>query len=430
MKGLKKIGIVVMVLLVSLVMISSASGEPNVARDLPATVQPGDEFTVTLDVTLNGADKELIEDNVPSGWTITDAPGGSITTSGETVSWVSTGAPQTSYTYTVEVPGDAADGMYDFSGEFSIQQDQSLTAISGDTQVEVVTDGVEPSEPSVVRDLPATVQPGNELTVTLNVANHAAANKELIEDNVPSGWTITGAPGGSIATSGEKVSWVSVGTPQTSYTYTVEVPGDAADGMYDFSGEFSIQQGQSLTAISGDTQVEVVTVEGMDLKEGWNFISVPYVLENSSVDYVFADIEYDALLYYNAGTDVWEIPDDLEPLKGYWIKSNEMQIVEEDLLEAKAAAVPAAMTVYPGWNSIGYTSMDPLPAELALSSIDDSYTTIKGPWNPDTNSYEKTGHNGQSGVINGSHVGTDVFEMSPYEGYWVYVTQESTLSSL
>ncbi len=178
---------------------------------------------------------------------------------------------------------------------------------------------------------------------------------------------------------------------------------------------------------------EAVPVEsdGIVIEPNWNFISVPFELNNSSVDFVLADINYTNLMYWNTSGAIWEIPTDFEPLKAYWIESNESvdQLIASELLEPITPSVPPVMTVYPGWNAIGYTdSMTVLPAEVMLGSIDESYTVIEGPYDSATGAYEQIGHNGETGVIAGVHVGTDIFDMSPYEGFWVFVTQEDLLA--
>jgi hypothetical protein len=220
-----------------------------------------------------------------------------------------------------------------------------------------------------------------------------------------------------------------------TYTYTVLIPGDAS-GTYAFGGKFEMQGMSSPDPIDCDTEVTVGSVaDGIILLPGWNFVSVPYELDNSSVDYVLADINYSLpVTYYNAATGFCEPVSDLEPLKGYWIKNPEegTQVILGELLVPKEWAVPATLTVYEGWNAIGYT--DPkyiLDAETALTSIDESYTTIMGPFKNDPyEPYEQVGWNGQTGVISGIHVGTNVFYMGPYEAFWVLVTQEDMLGEV
>ena len=180
--------------------------------------------------------------------------------------------------------------------------------------------------------------------------------------------------------------------------------------------------------------VTVSISDALTISSGWDFISVPYELEDASIDSVFSDVDYDVLLYYNTESGMWEQGGadftELEPLKAYWIKNSQgyAQLVSGEKLEPEVPAVPATITLHPGWNAVGYSdASDSLSAEMTLQSMDDSYSLIKGPYNSADMSYGYVGHNGETGIISGSHVGTDAFEMSPYNGYWVLVTQETTL---
>jgi hypothetical protein len=174
---------------------------------------------------------------------------------------------------------------------------------------------------------------------------------------------------------------------------------------------------------------------GIKLCPGWNYISVPYMLDDPSVASVMEGVTYDALTYYNAETGLWDAVSTIEPLKAYWINISAdavgTQIILEENLELMMPATPSFIMVYEGWNCIGYTdSTDTLSAELTLASIDDSYIFIVGPWNPATMMYDFVGHNDVMGPISGKHVGTDVFNMNPYEGYWLYSTEDVVLISV
>ncbi|WP_094229159.1 sirohydrochlorin chelatase [Methanolobus psychrotolerans] len=180
--------------------------------------------------------------------------------------------------------------------------------------------------------------------------------------------------------------------------------------------------------------VTLSTSDALIIASGWDFISVPYELDDASIDSVFSDVDYDVLLYYNTASGMWEQGDvdftELEPLKAYWIKNSQgyAQLVSSEKLEPEVPAVPATITLHEGWNAIGYSdTTDLLSAEMTLQSMDDSYSLIKGPYNSTDMTYGYVGHNGETGVISGNHVGTDAFEMAPYNGYWVLVTQETTL---
>ncbi|ADE37029.1 COG1470 family protein [Methanohalophilus mahii] len=517
--------------------------ESDVCRSLPATAAPGDEITVELDITAgDDATKLIIEDAAPAGWTVIGADNGGTPDDGS-VRWVELSAPADgTYSYTVQIPGDATPGMFDFAGEFDMGPGVNVQDISCDTQVEVTGEAPVNGESDVCRNLPATAAPGDEITVELDITAGDDATKLIIEDTAPAGWTVTSANNGGTP-DGDMVRWVELSAPADgTYSYTVQIPGDATPGMFDFAGEFDMGPGVNVQDISCDTQVEIppvvnatrdimpdpaevgpcdefnvsVTVEedgvgssvvetipegfeyvsstlgvpnsivdgnevtfildgetsfeytvsaaneegtytfdgvvvdtemneypvggettidvvlpeGIAIQPGWNFMSVPFELNNSSVGYVLADVNYDALVYYNASSGTWDTVTDFEPLKGYWIKSSDdcTQVIAEDVLEPEVPSAPASMTVYEGWNTIGYTALNTLSAEVTLASIDESYTLVKGPYDPATMSYEMVGHNGETGVISGNHVGTDVFEMEQYEAYWVYVTQEDNLN--
>jgi len=364
--------------------------------------------------------------------------------------WVDTnplGTSDTSVTYKVEIPGDAALGTYTFNGVFDlISTGDTIQDIAcGDMTMEVVAGEVSSDVPNVCRELPATASPGDTITVTLDIVLDGA-DKTVIEDNAPAGWVVSSPSGIGSMSDANTVNWIDTDEPGvTQVTYNVTIPEDAALGTYTFNGVFDLATGGlDIYPIDCDTQIEVVEEEEpvdpgcpvgdfdpIVIEPCWNFMSVPFALNNSSVEFVLADINYTKLMYWNTSGDIWEIPTDFEPLKAYWIESNESvdQMISTEILEPLTPAVPPTMTVYPGWNAIGYTdSMAILPAELMLGSIDESYMVVIGPYDSATGMYEQIGHNGETGVISGIHVGTDIFDMGPYEGFWIYVTQEDTLA--
>ncbi len=163
----------------------------------------------------------------------------------------------------------------------------------------------------------------------------------------------------------------------------------------------------------------------------WYFFSIPFEAENTTVEFLLEGVDYNALLYYNATSELFETPTDLEPLKGYWI--NVPATVEFDATEQfaeaerKIAAVPPSMRLNQGWNAIGSPVEEALPADTVLLSITDYYAKVIGPWVPDeegAGTYAFVGYNGLNGTLNENQVGTDIFEVAPYEGYWVYMKEE------
>jgi len=138
-KELRTIGIIAMLLLAALPMVSSASAEQNVCRDLPSGDQAaGTEITVSLAATVGSATYCAIDEVVPAGWTVTGASdAGDYTAEAGHIKWVVTGgAMDKTYTYTVQIPGDAS-GTCTFSGEFQMEGMRGPEPRGCDTEVRV-----------------------------------------------------------------------------------------------------------------------------------------------------------------------------------------------------------------------------------------------------------------------------------------------------
>jgi hypothetical protein len=411
--------------------VSGGPEEPNVCRDLPAGTQaPGSTFTVELDVTVGNASFYAIDEIVPENWTVTSATGdGNYTAQEGHVKWVVIdNATDTTYSYTVEIPGDA-NGTYPFDGIFMMNTMAGNETITGDTEVNVGE-----VESSVCRDLPEGNQTaGSTITVELDVTT-GSADYYTIDETVPAGWTVTSATGGGNYTAqAGHVKWIVIsGATDTTYSYTVEIPC-AANGTYTFDGIFMMEGMGSNETICGDTQVTVTEEEPVPdelcLFIGWNFVSVPSTLENPCFVDILDGLPVDCVMYYDpCGNDYagkwYSTMSTWYPLKGYWIHATANCSIPGDRLTPEVLAAPAHLHLYEGWNGIGHCdSTDTLPASIALQSFNDSYLYVMGPWDPLTETYTQCGYNGYSGVISGKHMGTDVFQMSPYEGYWVYVTE-------
>jgi hypothetical protein len=177
--------------------------------------------------------------------------------------------------------------------------------------------------------------------------------------------------------------------------------------------------------------VEVYNPEGIILLPGWNLISFPETLENASIDYIlqdFTDVEVDSVFYDELGTMV--VPTTFEPLKAYWVHNNlsEEVVILEDYLTPMVPSTPPSLRLYPGWNAVGHNAKVELSAEVSLATIDDCYFKVIGPWVTSANEFAYVGNNGQEGPLNGNQVGTDVFKMNMYEGYYVFVDEECVLA--
>lgn len=286
--------------------------------------------------------------------------------------------------------------------------------------------------------------PGDTFRVVVTITANGEVISPALDENLPKNWVLNSVDKGGAILKESTAEWIwaveLVAGESKTVVYDVTVPVNASYGSYFIKGNVSAFN-VTLNPVQGNSEL-IVSESGIPMEKsislypGWNFISVPYTLKNESVDQVLEGVDYEVILYYNAGNALWEEPLIIEPLKAYWIRINgtEEQIISSDKLTRTPAAgpmLPPILNVYKGWNSIGYTdSSSILCAELALKSIDGVYTYILGPWDPVNETYEYTGHNGESGIISGKHVGTNVFEMDPYEGYWVYVTEDELLAAV
>ena len=403
---------------------SQESNSASASRTLPASVEPGEQFTVSMEVSDYGTFGGVVE-TIPNGFTYDGSTLSGVTEDGNSVYFILYG--ETNFEYTVTA--SSTEDTYMFSG-IIIDEDDTEFAIA-DSPIDVET---ALPDASAVRTLPASVERGEEFTVSMEVSDYGTTGS--VVETIPESFTYVSStldiPYVIVA---DNTVTFNLGG-ETNFEYTVTA--SSTEGTYAFSGVL-IDESASEVVVSGDTSIDVVLPDGIILLSGWNFISVPYELSDPGVDNVLTGITDDAVLtYYNAETRSWETVTTIEPMKGYWIYIPEdtlnTQVILEEVLEPVVPVGPVSppsIQLYEGWNTIGYTdSTATLPAELTLAAIDDCYTSIWGPWNPVTMSYDYFGHNGQTGVIEDRHVGTDVFEMSPYNGYWLYVTQDCLLNSI
>jgi hypothetical protein len=172
---------------------------------------------------------------------------------------------------------------------------------------------------------------------------------------------------------------------------------------------------------------------GGNVSERWYFFSIPFEANDTSVSNLLAGVNYTSLLYYNPSTQAFENVSNIEPLKGYWIsvpgRTQFNATRQFASVERNNRVVPPTLQVYPGWNALGSAVNQTVPAEAAFVTIDDMYSKVVGPWVPGTNNtgfYQNIGYNGINGTISRNQLGTDEFEVRPYEGYWVYIKQNNT----
>jgi hypothetical protein len=160
----------------------------------------------------------------------------------------------------------------------------------------------------------------------------------------------------------------------------------------------------------------------LELYPGWNFISVPKKPTDNfdSAGYIFRDVDtgHRCILYYDACQRTWEIiepTDIIEPLKGYWIYSQEHLSINVTLSQDSIAARYLCM----GWNGIGFSGTTPTSARFALLSVDvppmKVWSQLIG-YNSVTQSYDST-------IFNADPSYNSL--MQPCKGYWIYMNGQN-----
>ena len=172
----------------------------------------------------------------------------------------------------------------------------------------------------------------------------------------------------------------------------------------------------------------ILDVVNIDLTSGWNLISSPLILSDPSPSAVFSSVSGnygDVFAYDGCDTaDPWEwfnpgIPgNDLTAVShqlGYWV-----DMTSADILSLSGEhPLETTINLCQGWNLIGYPSVVTQPIETALSSIAGHYSLVK--------QYKASDFDDPWKVYNPSAPAdlSDLKEMVPGYGYWIYITTET-----
>jgi len=294
----RTIPVLLVLFIATVLMLPTAVGAASSSRTMPASVEPGAQFTVNIAVADYGSIGSVVE-TLPSGFTYVSSTldAFQVIVAGNTVTFNLMG--ESSFEYTVTA--SSVEDTYAFSGILK-NVDKSEVTVGGDTSIAVTT-SAQNNGASAVRTLPASVEPGAQFTVNMAVADYGSIGS--VVETLPSGFTYVDSPldASQVIVAGNTVTFNLMGESGFEYTVTAS----SVEDTYAFSGILKNEDKSEVT-VGGDTSVTVGSVgDGITLLPGWNFISVPYELDNSSVDYVLADINYSLpVTYYSASTGLCE----------------------------------------------------------------------------------------------------------------------------
>ena len=205
---------------------------PSATRSFSAaSLEPGQEFTVTIRADNYGGLGRIVE-TLPDGFTSPNAEGQTVT-----LRLLEAGPQIVNYTVTaLDTPGS-----YTFSGNLEAE-DKSSTAVGGDARVQAAT-----VQPTASRSFsPSSVAPGGRVTVTIRADHYGRLGR--IMETLPAGFTSPDAEGQTVT-----FRLLEEG-PQTR-TYTVTAPNDQRP--YTFLGVLETEAKVSITI--GASSVTVAT---------------------------------------------------------------------------------------------------------------------------------------------------------------------------
>ena len=236
--------------------------------------------------------------------------------------------------------------------------------------------------------------------------------------------------GNNIAETGTVVSFTS-----TKGTITASAPTDSTGkATVTLTAGNDVESTVTVTAnvgiTSGAVTLEFTAVplnDQISLVQGWNFVSIPgdLVAAQDTIGELFGG---KAVLTYNPVNGWADSPssgDDVKSLEGYWVSASAPEIITLTYKNASRSTLPVK-SVYAGWNTIGHTSANEIKAETALASIDASYSHLIT-WDAASQSY---GSPAVNGIASGQTYSNADYDMNAGTGYYLFMTANSTLSSL
>ncbi|MBW6461816.1 MAG: hypothetical protein K0B07_02110 [DPANN group archaeon] len=224
--------------------------------------------------------------------------------------------------------------------------------------------------------------------------------------------------------------------PLTYYTNNSNLIWNTTSASFDWtptynqSGNYTVNVTVSDGIINDST---ITTIEVIDkyhrndilLEQGWNLISYPYTLDNTSVTDIMSSITSDYTIWaYNSLTKIWSEYDsnkephlnnltDISNKESFWINIS----FDENLTVIGTRPESITIDLNQGWNLISYPLDTQKPINTTLSQIAGKYT-ILWEFNEDTgwDLYNP----------DESNVSTiDYF--IPGSGYWINMTESKTL---
>ncbi|MCK5594292.1 MAG: hypothetical protein KAI18_03555, partial [Candidatus Aenigmarchaeota archaeon] len=327
----------------------------------------------------------------------------------------------------------------DFSSYFSDVDNATLTySLSGNTELSI--DAVNEN----LVTLTSTVNWNGEETITIHANDSEFESTDTFTitinpvNDAPTIDTITAIT----ASERDKISLTPTASdieddPMTYYTNHSNLIWNTTSSsfewtpIYNQSGNYTVNVTVSDGTLNDST---LTTIEVTDkyhrddilLEQGWNLISYPYTLDNTSVTDMMSEITSDYTIWaYNSLTEIWSEYDStkeshlnnlttISNTDSFWINISN----DENLTVIGTRPENITINLNPGWNLISYPLDTPKQINTTLSSIAGKYTIL---WKYD----DATGWDLYN-PIDSSASTMDNF--TPESGYWINMTESATLT--
>ncbi|MCK4811595.1 MAG: FG-GAP repeat protein [Methanosarcinales archaeon] len=181
--------------------------------------------------------------------------------------------------------------------------------------------------------------------------------------------------------------------------------------------------------ISDATFVIGLEKDSINLFAGWNFVSTPVKLNNyaDEVQQVFSGVDTgdNPIYLYDGGA--WNVmggSDIMMALDGVWIYSTDDAAVSLNF-DTDPLPVPPTKNLEASWNAIGHSSIVPVQANSALSSVESEWTSLIG--------FDASEQSYKPAIINDDETGSSSDEdnpMYPTKGYWLHMISAGELEGL
>ena len=186
----------------------------------------------------------------------------------------------------------------------------------------------------------------------------------------------------------------------------------------------------SFTVAGGPTPAPATPTPGptdkLNLKSGWNLLSLPKSLASSKVGDIFKNVTTVEKVYGFSG-GAWSIATfsagsfsgtltDLTPGAGYWVKTTADTMVNLAYKPVDPLDPPPAYDLAAGWSLIGYSTLALTPNQPVGIYL----TSLAGKWTSLYNFSASAGY----GL---AKPGYGFANVTMFEGYWIYLTSAGTL---